>query len=63
MAEVGRIRRKQCGIKTGGEEIEFIQLEKEEWSKDESKFETEILIACSGATRRLFCVIMSVNAM
>lgn len=29
-AEVGRVRRKQCGIQTVGEEIEFSQSEKEE---------------------------------
>lgn len=28
-SEGGRVRRKQCGIKTVGEEIEFHQLEKE----------------------------------
>lgn len=34
-AEVGRVRRKQCGIKTVGEEVEFSQLEKERCYKME----------------------------
>lgn len=50
----------------GGNRISPVRERREDvtkWSRHESKFEAEILIACSGATRRLFCVIMSVNAM
>lgn len=50
-----------------GRDIIFSQTEKEGrmlqvGRKHESKFEAEILIACSGAKRKHFCVTANVNA-